>query len=121
MTRDLAGRVALITGAARGIGARIAEHMAAAGARVYLADIDTEGARRQAALLHGAAALAMDVRDPVQVQSAVLWNELVGVNLTGVYHCVQAAAPSLRRDAAIINIASVSGETIAVDGGFLRT
>ncbi len=141
MTRDLAGRVALITGAARGIGARVAEHMAAAGARIYLADIDSEGAHRQAALLRGAAALAMDVRDPVQVQAAVdrvageqggldilvnnagviaagpfdstppaVWNELVGVNLTGVYHCVQAAVPSLRRDATIINIASVSAE-----------
>lgn len=43
MAEDLAGRVALVTGAARGSGARIAERMVRAGARVHLGDVDAEG------------------------------------------------------------------------------
>lgn len=39
-----------------------------------------------------------------------LWQRLLDVNLTGVYHCVQAVAPHMRdrRRGAIINLASVS-------------
>ncbi|MGH8311127.1 MAG: SDR family NAD(P)-dependent oxidoreductase, partial [Steroidobacteraceae bacterium] len=40
----LAGRAAIVTGAASGIGAAIAEVLAAAGARVVVADVDREGA-----------------------------------------------------------------------------
>jgi 3-oxoacyl-[acyl-carrier protein] reductase len=40
----LRGRAAIVTGAASGIGAAIAEVLAAAGARVALADVDREGA-----------------------------------------------------------------------------
>jgi NAD(P)-dependent dehydrogenase (short-subunit alcohol dehydrogenase family) len=49
----LAGRVALVTGGASGIGAGISRALAAAGATVVIADIDTEGAARQAAVLTG--------------------------------------------------------------------
>lgn len=39
------------------------------------------------------------------------WNEVIGVNLTGTYLGIQAAAPSLRRagGGSIVNIASTSG------------
>ena len=46
---DIAGRSALVTGAASGLGLAYAEVMAEAGARVTLADIDAEGAEREAA------------------------------------------------------------------------
>ena len=45
----LAGKKALITGGAQGIGARIGEMMAAEGADVALSDINGDGARQAAA------------------------------------------------------------------------
>lgn len=50
---DIAGRSALVTGAASGIGLAYAEAMAEAGARVTLTDIDTAGLEREAARLAG--------------------------------------------------------------------
>ncbi|MBC7986565.1 MAG: SDR family oxidoreductase [Sphingomonadaceae bacterium] len=50
---DIAGRSALVTGAASGIGLAYAEAMAEAGARVTLTDIDGEGAEREAERLRG--------------------------------------------------------------------
>lgn len=65
-------KVALVTGAARGIGARIAAHFAEHGCAVVVADIDGAGASACAARLGaGARALRMDVRDAVSVREAV--------------------------------------------------
>jgi 3alpha(or 20beta)-hydroxysteroid dehydrogenase len=60
----LAGRVALVTGAARGIGATAARRFAAEGARVLLADVlDEEGAAAAAELGEQARYIHLDVRD----------------------------------------------------------
>ena len=69
----LDGRVALVTGAGsrRGIGREVARVYAASGARVALADLDGEGARRNAAELSGALGLTLDVTDPGSVRAAV--------------------------------------------------
>ena len=66
----LAGQVAVVTGAAGGIGRAIAERLAAEGACVAIADIDGAGAERAAAAIRerpgqsqAATAVAMDVSD----------------------------------------------------------
>ncbi len=68
MKVDLAGKIALVTGAARGIGQAIADLLAANGARVLYTDIDHETARSAAARSPGCAALALDVRNSGQVE-----------------------------------------------------
>jgi 3-oxoacyl-[acyl-carrier protein] reductase len=71
----LEGKVAVITGAARGIGLAIAERLAEAGAAVALVDIRSDDAENAARELneagHRAIGLAADVTDQAQVQSMV--------------------------------------------------
>ncbi len=67
---DLKGRVAAITGGARGIGLAIAERMVASGGRVALWDVDLAEAERQAARLGGFAA-RVDVTDLAVIEAAL--------------------------------------------------
>jgi NAD(P)-dependent dehydrogenase (short-subunit alcohol dehydrogenase family) len=71
MKVNLEGKVALVTGAARGIGQAIADTLAANGARVVYADIDVETARQSAAKHTGALALRMDVTNEREIDSAL--------------------------------------------------
>jgi NAD(P)-dependent dehydrogenase (short-subunit alcohol dehydrogenase family) len=63
--------VALVTGAARGIGLAIATALTNEGWRVVLADLDGAKAAQAASGLAGASAVALDVRDPEAVEAAV--------------------------------------------------
>jgi NAD(P)-dependent dehydrogenase (short-subunit alcohol dehydrogenase family) len=71
MSGILDGKVAIVTGAAKGIGLAIAAKFAEAGARVVLADVDGAGATKAAGKLRGAEGVACDVRDEAQVAGVV--------------------------------------------------
>jgi NAD(P)-dependent dehydrogenase (short-subunit alcohol dehydrogenase family) len=119
-------KVALVTGAARGLGAFIADAFEHQGFFVYRADLAggnlrmdvTDRAAVQAAfnqikeldvLVNNAGLLASG---PFDQTGGEAWDRLLAVNVTGVYNCVQAAVPAMRgrAGAAIVNIASVSHE-----------
>jgi 3-oxoacyl-[acyl-carrier protein] reductase len=75
MNFDLDGKVALLTGAARGIGLAEAHALAGEGCRVVVSDIDAEAAERAAETLrasgHAAWAIACDVTDESAVSSMI--------------------------------------------------
>ncbi len=66
-----ANRVAIVTGAATGIGRAVSERLASEGASVVLGDVDGDGVQSAAAGLDGAVALEVDVADPHQVEAIV--------------------------------------------------
>jgi NAD(P)-dependent dehydrogenase (short-subunit alcohol dehydrogenase family) len=117
---DLTGRVAVVTGAATGIGEGIARVLTRAGASVVVVDIDVDGAERVAAEI-GGTPLALDITDPsacaaqlgsvgpcidilvnnagtfheagsILDQSVESWHRSISVNLAGTFHCSKPVA-----------------------------
>ena len=97
--RELAGRVAVVTGGARGLGRSVALRLAAAGAQVVAADLDRVGAEETAAAIverEGAGAaigLPLDVTRETDVDAAMeaACLEFGGVDVVvsnaGIAHC----------------------------------
>jgi NAD(P)-dependent dehydrogenase (short-subunit alcohol dehydrogenase family) len=75
LSHDFSGKVALVTGAASGIGAAVAASLSTNGARVVVADRDRHGAEAVAEALRGAggtaASFEVDVGDAVEVEAMV--------------------------------------------------
>jgi len=64
-------KIAIVTGAARGIGLAIATKLHEAGATVVLSDIDADGVAAAASALPGAESAVCDVREEAQVAALV--------------------------------------------------
>jgi NAD(P)-dependent dehydrogenase (short-subunit alcohol dehydrogenase family) len=117
---DLAGRFAVVSGAATGIGEGIARVLSAAGATVAVADIDIVGAERVATEI-GGVAVDVDVTDPAACadvfgslgerldivvnnagsyhdagsildQSVESWKRAIDINLASLFNCCKPAA-----------------------------
>jgi NAD(P)-dependent dehydrogenase (short-subunit alcohol dehydrogenase family) len=98
MAERLAGKTALITGGARGIGLCIARAMSREGARVALADLDLDAARESAAdIADDALALELDLRDVASCRA-----------------CVRAAIASLGRLDILVNNGGIC-KTVPID------
>ncbi|MGC5798090.1 SDR family NAD(P)-dependent oxidoreductase [Sphingomonas sp. NFX23] len=138
------GKLAVVTGAAGGIGRAAVRAFADAGMRVVLVDRSGEALEQAAASMDGAIALSADVADraamaalakevvdrhgPVSVlmnnagiggggdvfADPSKWDEVLGVNLMGVIHGVQAFVPGMvegEAPALVINTGSKQGIT----------
>lgn len=75
MGHDFTNKVAIVTGAASGIGTAIAQRLGASGAKVMVADLDAEGARSvaQSIIAQGGTAMdvVVDVADALEVEAMV--------------------------------------------------
>jgi NAD(P)-dependent dehydrogenase (short-subunit alcohol dehydrogenase family) len=71
----LEGTTALVTGGARGLGAAICRELARAGARVWVADVNLDGAREVAASMEAAgaaaSALKLDITNEPEARAAL--------------------------------------------------
>jgi 3-oxoacyl-[acyl-carrier protein] reductase len=131
VTAALAGKTAVVTGTAHGIGAGIAEALRGDGATVHgvdKAEADlTSGAevRRFFAGLGGvdilvncAGGVVGQVGHPVEEVTDEDWRAVVDANLTSTFLCTRAAVPGMkaRRWGRIINISSGAGRTVSLTG-----
>ena len=71
MGNRLEDKIAIVTGAAKGIGFATAQRFAEAGARVIVADINLAAVKSAAAQIPHAEAYAMDVTDRASIQAVV--------------------------------------------------
>ena len=144
----LDGHTALVTGGATGIGEGIARVLAAAGATVFIGDIDVDGATRVAGEI-GGRAVRLDVTDAAATAEAIAaidgldilvnnagtyreagsildqshesWRRSIDLNLASVFNCSKPAAQAMVArggGGSIVNIASVDGALPCLGTGY---
>jgi 3(or 17)beta-hydroxysteroid dehydrogenase len=121
VTPRLQGRVALVTGAARGLGAAIAEAFVAEGAQVLLTDID-EAAGRAAAQRLDTGWMRLDVREEMAWIAALarLLDSHGRLDLLVNNAAIAGLAPSLLHDPEHASLADWQAQhRTALDGVFL--
>ncbi len=121
---DFAGRVALITGGASGIGAACVERLRAGGAEVHIFDLangdDVRDSSQLAAtverlprldVLVCAAGIGGDSLHTEEVSDEE-WERVHAINLNGVFYANRAAIPKMKAGGygRIVNIASIAGK-----------
>ena len=131
MTDALAGKTAVVTGTAHGIGAGIAEALRGDGATVHGVDKDQADlsnaaeVRRFFAGLSGvdilvncAGGVVGQVGHPVEEVTDEDWRAVVDANLTSTFLCTRAVVPGMkeRRWGRIVNISSGAGRTVSLTG-----
>jgi 3-oxoacyl-[acyl-carrier protein] reductase len=130
-TGSLAGKTAVVTGTAHGIGSGIAESLRAAGATVHGVDKDTVDLTKSVAvreffagvgpvdiLVNNAGGVVGQVGQALEEVSDEDWHAVVDANLTSAFHCTRAVVPAMkeRRWGRIVNIASGAGLTVSKTG-----
>lgn len=143
--KQFEGKVAIVTGAASGIGQKSAQFFARDGAKVIVSDVDEQGGSETVNLIEDAGGEAMFVRtdvsdhrdckkmveksvekygrldyacnnagiggeqNPTAEYSIEGWQQLIGVNLSGVFYCMKYEIPEMLKagGGAIVNVASI--------------
>lgn len=130
---DFSGKIAVVTGGAQGIGLAIARRLAAAGARVVVADVqppadderldfrrtdvscETQVRALFAAILaeHGGLDVLVNnagvaLEKSIEQTELAAWERVFAVNVRGVFLCAKHARAAMReRGGAIVNIGSI--------------
>jgi 3-oxoacyl-[acyl-carrier protein] reductase len=131
MSAELAGKTAVVTGTAHGIGAAIAEALQGQGVAVHGVDKDRADLTRPDQvraffgelggvdiLVNSAGGVVGQVGRPIEEVSDEDWNAVVQANLYSAFLCTRAVAPAMkeRRWGRIVNISSGAGRSVSLTG-----